>query len=1469
MRKIYLILFFCFFSWFHDLNAQIKSFSKDPKVFIKELQKLMKADNVSSAIEAYKNFEPLWDSISADAYRNARIIKNADMMLEKRMKASPQFELYLNTLGAFYQTGYMPERFVSWQKLFETYYAAKSNEVFGFLSISYELFSRNALYRTADARLWQSDNSNFEFMIEKGEPVILFKKLNLFSTTRDDSLKIENTEGTYYLNGNLFKGKNGRVDWTRGNRHPDTVYAFLKSYTIDLKTNEYEADSVTFYNKKYLPAALLGRLQDKVLSTASAELTRYPKFFSYDKEINIRTFSADVDYYGGFSQQGARIIGYGDGGQPGIMRFYYKDKNFVQIRSEEFIVTDDKIVTDKGELYVFLDSAGGKIYHPQVNLNYVIREKKLSLIRGNEGITRAPFQNTYHNMEIKAEKMDWVVGQPKIEFRTILKEEAVQLYSKNFFREYDYEKLQGLLEQNPLQKIKSFSEKSGKLKFTLQEYVKHLKTQEKYVRSEIILLNDEGYLIFNPKYDSIKINEKLINYVNSHMGRTDYDIISFESIIEKRANATINLINYDMDLEGIGRFRFSDSQYVYVIPDEQKVTIRKDREMIFDGKIRAGRFEIFGKKFRFEYKLFKVDMDEIDSLRFFFPDENNNLRRVNSVIQDITGVLFIDQANNKSGRKDFPEYPIFKSNKKSKVYYDYPYIYGGVYNRENFFFELDPFIIDSLDNFTREGLVFPGTFVSSDIFPAFREQLLLQPEDFSLGFRKKVDMPTYKGNGRANVDLWLSNNGLLAKGDITFATSTTKSQDIVFFPERMKAKSESFELARSAVFPKVSGKNLQTDWQPYMDKMSHKAGDTPFDIFDNVKLYGEFVLSKNSSVGKGKLAFDDAEISSQKMRFDPAKAKADTSELLIKSIDTAKFAFRAKNVNSTMDFDKRIGDFKSNVNYANSEFPYNQYLSSLDQFKWDVKKKTLDFQSQGSKPIEDTYFISTHPDQDKLKFSARKALYDLNDYTLYIDKIPYIDVADSRVYPENGKAIVRANAAMDDLKNAMIDLDSSNKWHKFYKCNVGIKGRLNFGADGYYDYIDKSKKKNTVYFHEIKVDYLSKTTVAVAKVFDTMHFTITPRFEFKGDLTVTGKNRGINFDGYVHPVQALKRPSSGWWRDQNIYAPDNVVFNISEPVNEDKKRLKLGYYITFDSVHTYPSFFSLNRNYSDSALLDVSTGMVGFNDLEQKFYVGDKKKIKEGAPKGNYIYLDDKNGVMYGEGDVSLGANLGQFKIKTAGNVTYFNKDSSIDFSLIMLMDFKLPDEAKKIFTNHIIEVTSGNNATNNSRPALKNALAEWLDEKDYNKTIKKIDETGVIPITNELEALLFFSEVKFSWNQSKKAFVSNGMVGVSGIGGNNSLEKKLDIKIEIKRKRSGDEITMSIQAASGEWYYINFLRRNLYIYSSNDDFNKAIRDGYEKVSNEDYTIKLASPRARTKFLSNFDSKAASSPETEETEKDE
>ena len=165
-------------------------------------------------------------------------------------------------------------------------------------------------------------------------------------------------------------------------------------------------------------------------------------------------------------------------------------------------------------------------------------------------------------------------------------------------------------------------------------------------------------------------------------------------------------------------------------------------------------------------------------------------QRLFSTIEGVRGEIEIDAASNKSGTDTSKhEYPILNCTKKTYVFYDKDNIQKGAYKRDVFKFILEPFVMDSLDNFSNQGLAFDGTFISAGIFPEFEEKLRLQ-KDYSLGFIRETPSDGFKIYGdQATYDnqIRLSNKGLQGTGEINFLTSHAVSNEITFLPETVKA----------------------------------------------------------------------------------------------------------------------------------------------------------------------------------------------------------------------------------------------------------------------------------------------------------------------------------------------------------------------------------------------------------------------------------------------------------------------------------------------------------------------------------------------------------------------------------------------------------------------------------------------------------------------------------------------------------
>ena len=352
--------------------------------------------------------------------------------------------------------------------------------------------------------------------------------------------------------------------------------------------------------------------------------------------------------------------------------------------------------------------------------------------------------------------------------------------------------------------IQKFINIKGDTDFSSLEFAKFSGYPVEQIKPYLMNLANKGFLFYNSVTDIVTVQEKFKNYVNARLKKGDYDVIRFQSKISQSkgdnsfiVNSLLNLDSRELEIKGVNYISISDSQKVFIRPYGGLIKVKKNRDFDFSGKISVGlgRFILFGQEFNFKYDDFKIDLNKIDSLQISVPiipierDDygNEKLVKIKTVIQSVSGNLRIDEPTNKSGLKkdSFPQYPIFKSFDNSYIYYDRPSTFGGVYNREKFYFYLDTFEIDSLESYSGKGLRFPGTFESAGIFPVFNDTLTMM-NDYSLGFERETPsngFQLYGGKAIYRNKIFLSNNGLMGNGELEYLSSNTKSNEIYFFPD--------------------------------------------------------------------------------------------------------------------------------------------------------------------------------------------------------------------------------------------------------------------------------------------------------------------------------------------------------------------------------------------------------------------------------------------------------------------------------------------------------------------------------------------------------------------------------------------------------------------------------------------------------------------------------------------------------------
>jgi hypothetical protein len=346
----------------------------------------------------------------------------------------------------------------------------------------------------------------------------------------------------------------------------------------------------------------------------------------------------------------------------------HQGKPFAEVRSAAFRLDSGKVISQHASIRIKVDT--GYISHPSVIFNYNITNKKMLLTKGTEGLMRMPFSDNYHGVEIDVEQVIWDQNKPYIHFDMISNDKAAYVETNTFFKKFLFEKQQGALNHNPLEKMFYYVKNNGRA-FNLNTYASAHNTEKKFLTQQMMDLADDGFIYYFPENDSIYVRDKLYSWNSNSLGGRDYDVLRFGSIIGSKSNITYNFNGHDLVMEGVRKFTFSDSQNVITIPKDQVLTIKKDKNLQFAGLIRAGRIDFYSKDFNFNYSNFQINNTTIDSMVIYYPDVNtNSLRKVESVLSNTYGRLLIDKSNNKSGLKDHPEYPIFIAEKGSEINYD-------------------------------------------------------------------------------------------------------------------------------------------------------------------------------------------------------------------------------------------------------------------------------------------------------------------------------------------------------------------------------------------------------------------------------------------------------------------------------------------------------------------------------------------------------------------------------------------------------------------------------------------------------------------------------------------------------------------------------------------------------------------------------------------------------------------------------
>ncbi|NBC83180.1 MAG: hypothetical protein GVY19_07335 [Bacteroidetes bacterium] len=1461
-------------------NAQyLKKFSDETTAYLEELEQFM---SVNIDKETEKLLEEFIFTFSADSLFNPAekhaIIEQSNELLDKNARANPHFELFLRAHLVYKRTDQQAQNYLTWQDVLTTILKKRKynlRDVQHFLESILLLEQDHTLY-TSSSVTWKTSPTTYTIVEDK--PVYVeFNNVDLTCYAKRDSMRIFNTSGQLHILQNRWHGKNGLVTWERGGYGSDSVNAQLSNYGLDITRSEYEADSVKFTNVMYFDQPLYGTLNDRVTYIKTPESAGYPKFQSYQKNFFIEDLYPNITYEGGLSMEGAKLIGRGNRKNPANIYIFKNDTLLVNTRSTYFAFKHDRVISPGTSISILLDR--DSIFHPDLSFTYRIHTNELTLLKNDSYTSQGPYFNSYHKVDMNFEQLYWNLNEPLM-FFTAQRGASMgyaNFESMNLFDKKRFDKLFGMNYVHPLISLRSFSKKIKSDQFTAEEYAGYITKPLHQVRHLLMELSYYGFIFYDVNTDVATIKDRLHDYIKADAGMKDYDVINFESSTRlPQENATFNINTFDLTINGIPEVNVSNQQAVRILPDDKKIILKRNRNFQFDGTVEAGLITFYGSNFFFHYDSFKVNLQKVDSMALNYLTgklDNYGLpiqSTIRNKIEHITGEIYIDSSNNKSGIKDYPAFPLFRSTERSYVFYDKPHIQDGVYTTDQFYFELKDFTMDSLDNFNRTGLRFDGTLYSADIFPPIEQTLVLQ-KDESLGFHHQTEttgMPAYMGKGTYFRTIHLSNAGLKGNGELEYLTSLTRSKEFIFFPDSMNTYSFGFEIRQKTTpveFPRVKSANNYVHWEPYNDILETEETDTRFNMFnDSTYLNGNLNLSPKGLSGNGRMDLQNSEIASDYFTYEAFDIHADTSDFFLKSLHSEGFTVLTENMSTHIDYQNKKGFFESNEDFTLVDFPENRYVSYLDYFVWHIdetrlemgSRKTLEGQDEiyaredGVEPDGPRY-ISVHPDQDSLNFVAPMAYYDYRDNLINAEQVKFIRVADARVYPFEGEVTVAEKARMLTLDSAVIIANEEKEYHRIYNASVVVEGRLSYFGDGDYDYVDQNGDIQVIHFHKVGVDD-SLNTIANGEIIEPDEFTLSPVYHYQGDVSLHAQENLLLFDGATQIEHNCDMLKPGWLSFESHIDPLNIYIPIGEEMKDiNGQNLYAGNYLFYDSVHIYPSFLTGRKNYNDARVTKAS-GHLFYNQALQTYQIAQKSKIGDFSLPGNYLSLHRENCILYGEGEINLGADLGLAKLETFGNVTNDLEINKKMLDLVLYLDFYLSDELKNMFA---VEVDSaqGLEPTDISRETYLKALKQKMGSettKTYRDEMTLFGEAKKIP--EAIQKTIAISELELIWDDEANSYRSVGDIGIASIH-NTQINKRVQGYFELQVKRSGDIMDLYLQIDRNTFYYFGYTRGVMHTLSSDPDYNNFIkelktRDRKFKVKGDrtPYIFILAADRKRS-----------------------
>lgn len=1379
---------------------------------------------------------------------------------------------------------------------------SKTKEITGFIAYTAQLLADRTLYASRTSQWHAQAGSKYSFVVEKNDIGTRFDtpmELYYSSGTGNaaDNNTIYGTTGTYHFLDNRWEGRGGRVTWERCGLPSTECFAELNRYTSITKFPKFEADSVKFTNTSYFPKPIYGILEEALSTRTDANKYTFPKFRSYQKDFKLKDIVPGVDFEGSFMMYGPRFVT-NDEKNPASMVFYRNGERFLVVSSTKFTILPHMLTSERAAVKMYLGE--DSISNAGVLVRYTTKDHKVNLMNSPKRNFYSPYNDSYHQFDIYCESINWLMDKDQVEFCMVAQNNTqtfVTFESNRYYSERKSREVQGIDNVSPVVRVYRFMKQNGmKHDFHLLDFQRYIGMDESQTKLMIHTLTKAGMAAFDEGTNRVHIHDKLIGFYKaiSKQEGHDYDALTLESDT-KDINAVLDLTTLDLNVHGIEKFVVSDSQLVVVHPYGGDIIVKRNRDILFSGHINVGRFEMNVTNASFYYNDFRFDLPQIDSLRFYVTNfsDPGKLRMVRTPLYSLVGDIQIDLPDNHCGLKKNKDYPIFNSVQPSYVYYDRPFIIGGVYDRSRFYYSLDPFVIKQLTDFQTDSLEFGGTLTSAGIFPDIVQPLKVQ-RDYSLGFINATPQggyPAYGGKGTYHDTVALSYGGLRGKGQLDYLTSTIKTDKYLFMPDSMMAQSDTFFVRPEQDFPDIQNGSTLVRWYPYRDSMtvSQLMKGTRFTMYNRETLFaGRFTLQPKGAAATGTASLHDGTLRSQWFTLHTTTMYANVTEFSLRSARHDNIAFKANNMRSHIDYEEKTGQFIANDSLARTLLPAIGYAAWIDQYTWDWEhlflaldnSKSMETGGMEVLPLRErakrmdrmpgAHFESTDPKLHDIRFSAINSRYLYNDLELTNHNVFALPIADVLIAPAADTLHISKGGTMTMLKDAQILASAQNGNHLFYNCDVIVDHGKKYNAKGTIDYVALDDSRQPIAIKSITPNEKGQT-VALGFVPDSAHFVLSPAFGFAGDVRVEAENPNYYFKGGVRllhnctPIDQL-----GLLAYADYLDPENIRVTVPQtPVDWKGHSINTGIRLAGENLKPTPAF--LTKQQPGTELL-ASSGLL-YHDINAGTYtITSQRKLDDPDEVDRYVTLHTDDCTIDGEGPITFGLTEGPASIYAYGQV-HLDPNEDKNFSLNTVFGVKFPIDGGIL--NQMAQQIQDDlrpSPANPDNDLLLHSLIFAMGADDGLSAYQDYLGTGAFgKLSHNLDNTLLFENVRWEYSPLR-GYTANCVTGLSHVG-----KKQLHVNVRLKaqyfKKGTSEHLVLYIQVANDHWYYFHYDLRmqSLKISSSVGEWNDRILDlKKDKRKIDSFTYSIANSRTEIQnFLGWFSGDGGTTPDDDEEEEEE